>query len=238
MVTIENSHESPDTAQDQTPVQDNAQPVEPVAAEPQANEPVVDASAGNAVNAGEESGLLDGDDAGQEPQQTEGDQDDSPSVLGAPEAYEFKNADGSVTSVESNAVLGAFAEVAKELNLSQDAATKLYAKVGPIISQQPFEAVAQLRRDGLAACKSDQEIGGANFNEAVAVSKRVYNDQRLVTPELQSLLKQSGLSSHPEVVRLFYRVGKLTSSGQVIQGNAKPKARDFRSRYPNTKMNP
>ena len=237
-MTIENSHESPSTEPvDQPPVQDNAQPTDPAAVEPQPVPGTAETKAGEVVTQGEDAGLLDGDDAGQEPAQTE-DQNGSTSVLGAPEAYEFKNADGSVTATEGNAVLGAFAEVAKELNLSQDAASKLYAKVAPIISQQPFEAVAQLRRDGLAMCKADQEIGGNNFNEAVAVSKRVYNDQRLVTPELQSLLKQSGLSSHPEVVRLFYRVGKLTSSGQVIQGDAKPKARDFRSRYPNTKMNP
>lgn len=236
MVTIENNHESPNTAPAVEPVQDNAQPSEPVVAEPQNNVSVADANAGEKVAQADEVGLLDGD-VSEESKQAE-EQSEESTVLGAPEAYEFKNADGSVTSIEGNKVLGAFADVAKELNLSQDAAAKLYAKVGPIISQQPYEAVAQLRRDGLALCKADQEIGGANFNESVAVAKRVYNDTRIVTPELQTLLKDTGLNSHPEVVRLFCRLGKLTNSGQVISGDAKPKARDLRSRYPNTKMNP
>lgn len=246
MVTIENSHDSsPNDAVAVAAPAPAESVAEPVNNEPQAeqiSQPMPTSGEPAEAKATEPSvedsslGVLDGEPSTEA--EAEEQKPEEPSVLGAPEAYSFTNQDGSTTPVEGNAVLGAFSEVARELNLSQDAVSKLYAKVGPIISQQPYEAVAQLRRDGLAACKADPEFGGANFEASINISKKAYNDQRLVTPELQSLLKDSGLNSHPEVVRLFYRIGKLTTGGQFIEGGSAPKAFDYRARYRNTKMNP
>ena len=242
---MQNSHTSPIDASvtepDVSPVAEpnvnnepqNQQDVEPKAAPV---EPVENAD-GEAKPVDDSVGLLDSDDLAPQGEESEEKAEPESAVLGAPEAYSFEE-NGTAIPVEGNAMLSSFSEIARELNLSQDAVSKIYAKVAPTIMSKPQEAVAQLRRDGLAACKVDPEFGGAKFAENVAVSKRAYNDQRLVTPELQALLKDSGLNSHPEVVRLFYRIGKLTSSGQVIQGGSKPKATDYRGRYPNTKMNP
>ena len=60
---------------------------------------------------------------------TEGEQEKKPE--GAPESYEFKAPEGTQFD---DAVIGAFSEVAKELNLPQDQAQKVLDKMAPVIA--------------------------------------------------------------------------------------------------------
>ncbi len=60
----------------------------------------------------------------------DGTQADDKKADGAPEKYEFKAPDGREYDAE---VLNNFSEVAKDLNLSQDAAQKLLDKMAPIV---------------------------------------------------------------------------------------------------------
>lgn len=158
-------------------------------------------------------------------------------ALGAPESYVFKNADGSEVKHDASPIVSAFSDVAKELDLSQESASKIYEKLAPVISQQPYEAVAFLRKSGAEQCSKDPEIGGVNFKDNLKVCNRAFNDQRFVSPELRTLLNQTGLDSHPEVLRLFYRVGKLTGEGEFIRSETQaPRGPDYRSRYPNSNL--
>ncbi len=95
---------------------------------------------------------------------------------------------------------------AKELGLPQDKAQKLYEQSVADQAKQTSDIAAAIE-SWKTATNADPEIGGALAETAkvemgVALTK-VGNDK------LVGLLKATGLENHPEVVRMFVKVGKL-----------------------------
>lgn len=136
-------------------------------------------------------------------------------VLGAPEeGYKFEPVEGSPVQI-SDDMLDAFGKVAKELNLSQESAQKVVSAMAPAMMQR----YQGLRTEWGAATQADPEFGGANFRANLKGIQKAYRDT--TTPELRAILQQSGLDSHPEVVRHFYRLSKERAEGRFItSGNA------------------
>lgn len=134
---------------------------------------------------------------------------------GAPDKYEFKLPDG--VQLDANAT-SAFSDVAKELNLTQDAAQKVLDKMGPVLAGRHVEALNQAKAQWVEGAKSDKEFGGEKFGENLAVAKKAID--KFGTPELLKLLNESGLGSHPEVIRVFYRAGKAISEDRFVTGGA------------------
>lgn len=62
--------------------------------------------------------------------------------------------------------------------------------------------------------KVDPEIGGANFESATGLAKKVV--ARFGSEELIKVLRETGLGSSPEVVRTFYRIGKMFKEDDLI----------------------
>lgn len=132
---------------------------------------------------------------------------------GAPEKYEFKAPEGREFDP---AVLTPFSEVAKELNLSQGAAQKILDKVAPVIESRQIEQIQALRADWVKQSSSDKEFGGEKFDENLGIAKKARD--AFGTPELRTLLNDSGLGDHPEVIRWMYRVGKAISEDRFVAG--------------------
>ena len=132
---------------------------------------------------------------------------------GAPEAYEFKAPEGREFNPE---VLAQFAEVSKELNLTQESAQKMLDKIAPAIASRQEAAMAEARAQWVASTKADSEIGGDALAENVGIANKAFKDYG--TPELQKLLDESGLGEHPELIRWAYRVGKATSPDGFVAG--------------------
>lgn len=136
---------------------------------------------------------------------------------GAPEKYEdFKLPEGAKVD---EAVMGEFATVAKELGLSQEQAQKL-VDINARAQQVNFDRLqsavdAQAEKWGVDS-KADKEFGGDKFDENLAVAKRAL--EQFGTPELKSLLEQSKLGNHPEVLRFFFRAGKAISEDGFVPG--------------------
>lgn len=163
---------------------------------------------------------------------TEGEQEKKPE--GAPDSYEFKAPEG-VTFDES--VIGAFSEVAKELKLPQDQAQKVLDKMGPVLASRQSEQLATIRNDWAAAAKSDKEFGGEHLTENLGTAKKALD--AFATPELRTLLEESGLGNHPEVIRMFYRTGKAISEDRFVSGQGgKSSQGDARRLYSASNMNP
>ena len=145
---------------------------------------------------------------------------------GAPEAYEFKAAEGQTFDPE---FVKSYSEVARELNLTQEAAQTMIDKVGPVLAQQQAAQIAQVRNDWAEASKVDAEFGGAKFNENLAIAKQSID--KFATPEFKQMLDDTGLGNHPEWIRYCYRVSKAFSpdnfEGGHKEGDAAPK--DFNS---------
>lgn len=152
---------------------------------------------------------------------------------GAPEKYDFKAPEGQRFD---DSVLGAFSEVAKELNLSQSAAQKMLDKVAPVIQARQLEQIEAVRTAWAESAKTDKEFGGDKLNESLSVAKKALD--QFGSPELKKLLNESGLGNNPEVIRVFYRAGKAISEDTFVGGKApKANANDARTLYPNSSMN-
>ena len=149
----------------------------------------------------------------------------------APASYDWK----AVADKVNPDVLAKFEGIARELDMSQEAATKLIDNVAPeLVKAQQAQHTAQVAQWGEQS-KTDPEIGGAKFAENLAVAKKALDT--FGSPELTQLLDSTGLGNHPEVIRAFMRAGQKISSGPVVHGSAGAQpAVDAAARlYPNMK---
>ena len=80
-----------------------------------------------------------------------------------------------------------------------------------------FEAdMAKEKADWLDKCKADPEYGGAAWEANDAVIDR--GCKQLATPGAIALLQRYNLNTHPEIVRMFYRAGKLAGEDKSGSG--------------------
>lgn len=138
----------------------------------------------------------------------------------APETYEFKAPEGRVFDSE---VIAEYSKVAKELNLSQEAAQRVLDAVGPKLAERQAAQIEAVRNGWADNSKADKEFGGDKLTENLGVAKKALD--QFGTAELRSLLNESGLGNHPEVIRFMYRAGKAISEDQLVigtKGSAKP----------------
>ncbi|WP_443747237.1 hypothetical protein [Asticcacaulis solisilvae] len=153
---------------------------------------------------------------------------------GAPETYaDFALPDGIAIDP---AVAGDLKDLARALNLPQDQAQKI-ADLGARQAQRWADAQAKALNDAseawVHATKSDAELGGDKLNEALAAGSRAMD--AFGTPQLKSLLNETRLGNHPELVRFIARVGKAISDDTFVSGDrsAGTRGADMASRlYP------
>jgi hypothetical protein len=138
---------------------------------------------------------------------------------GAPDEYEpFQAPEG----VELDpAKLETFTPLAKELNLSQENAQKLldvYADTEIARAETAQQEWDELQDGWVSEAKEDKEIGGDNWNESVAMCAKAVD--AFGTPELKEMLNFTGAGNHPELIRMFAKIGKAVSEDKFVFGNA------------------
>ena len=133
----------------------------------------------------------------------------------APETYEFKAPEGRAFDPE---VIAEYSKVAKELNLSQEAAQRVLDTVGPKLAERQAAQIEAIRNGWAESSKADKEFGGEKLSENLSVAKKALD--QFGTAELRALLNESGIGNHPEVIRFMYRAGKAISEDKVITGAA------------------
>ena len=178
-----------------------------------------------------------------QPQQTAQDQtpavpaaktDDTAKPQGAPDAYDFKAPEGQTFD---EAIVKSYADVAKELDLPQDKAQKMLETMAPAIAKRQAEQFEATKTQWAEDAKVDKEFGGDKLQENLSVALKARD--AFATPELRTLLDETGLGNHPEVIRFFYRAGKAISEDSFAAGrtgNAAPG--DARRLYAASNMNP
>lgn len=131
-----------------------------------------------------------------------------------PEKYELKLPEGSkleATHVEK------IATYAKERGLSQEDAQKEldrdHLTVSDYVNKQQ-EYLKQTQSAWVQMAKSDKEIGGQGFDKNLESAKRVVN--RFGTDAFKRELDATGLGNHPELIRVFSRIGKMMSEDQLV----------------------
>ena len=136
-------------------------------------------------------------------------------------------------------MVDAFSSVAKDLNLTQEAAQKVLDTMAPVLAAQTATRIAALHDVWVQETQTDKEIGGVNLDKNLAVAESAL--KRFGTPALRGMLKETGLGSNPEVVRMFFRVGKAISEDSIVGSgggrSATPGERSARTMYPNSNLN-
>jgi hypothetical protein len=180
-----------------TPAGDNTQPAD-----------------GSQGDDGKDNGQGDAGD-GAKPDDKQGDKGET--KTGAPESYDFMVPEG-VEQLDSQLV-ETFTPLAKELGLSNDQAQKL-VDIAPQIqqrmAQQQAEAWGKQLEAWVGEVKADKVIGGDNLPATMASAQKVM--QQFGTPELKAALEQTGMGNHPELVRLFAKVGKAMGEDSLVAG--------------------
>lgn len=127
-----------------------------------------------------------------------------------PEKYDLKLSEGSILD---KGVLEKIAETAKQQGLSQEEAQALVGKQEAYASEFISERSTAWKK----ASEADKEIGGESFAQNAELAKRGF--ERFATPELKAEMEKTGFGNHPEVIRLFMRVGKAMADDKFVHAN-------------------
>lgn len=144
---------------------------------------------------------------------------------GAPEQYEFQAAEGREFDPS---VIEAFSEVARDLNLTQDAAQKVLDKMAPVIASRQIEQISAVQAQWAEDTKADKELGGDKLGENLGIAKAALD--KFGSDGLKTLLNDTGAGNNPEIIRLLFRVGLATREDTVVPGSAGAPAGDAKSR--------
>ena len=142
---------------------------------------------------------------------------DQEAPKGAPETYEFNTKITDESAELDPEVVTAFGEVAKELDLPQDAAQKVLDKVAPVIQAKQAKVLEQVKTDWANDSQADKEFGGENLAENLEIAKKSLD--AFGSDTLKSLLHETGFGNHPEIIRFMYRAGKAISEDNYV-GNS------------------
>lgn len=191
----------------------------PPAATPAAGDPgaplfqAADTKTGDASKTGD-AAAQDGGQAGDAGKAGDPAKAGEPAKTGAPEKYEtFKLPDGMALN---EGLLNEFTGLAKELGLTQEQAQRLVDLQAKDVASYgtQLEQKWQAQIDGWKqAALADKEIGGALHAGVVNLANKTL--LRFGTPELNKALESMGLQWHPEVIRVFARIGKTISEDTV-----------------------
>lgn len=141
---------------------------------------------------------------------------ETPAATGAPEKYEFKAPEGTEYDPE---ILEAFTGAARKGGLTQDAAQKMIDEMAPALAARQVDQVKAIHKEWLDSSSSDKEFGGDKLQENLGVARKALDN--FGTPELRTMLDETGLGNHPEVIRLLYRAGKAISEEKFVGGSAR-----------------
>lgn len=134
----------------------------------------------------------------------------------APDRYEFTSPDEGA-KYDAN-VLSAYGKVAKELNMTQEAAQKMLDNLAPVLRDNQISQIEATKAEWANNSKADKEFGGESLDANLSFAKKALDTYG--SPELLALLNESGLGNHPEVIRAFYRAGKAISEDRFVGGKA------------------
>lgn len=135
-----------------------------------------------------------------------------------PEKYDLKPPKDSPLEAGDVERIAAYA---KAQGLSQEEASKLLERDHQSLAayadrqKQKWE---ETRSGWIDTIKSDKELGGDNMPKVAEVARRVID--RYASQSLRDALNETGFGNHPELVRVFYRIGKEMANDETILSNA------------------
>ena len=117
---------------------------------------------------------------------------------------------------DENGELDGFREFAHDTGLTQDQADNILKLYGEIQQEQEEEhqnSVEELRTNTTMEL---QKEWGKNFDGKMDYAKRAF--AQFASPELSQLMDESGMGNHPEMLRVFAKVGELMGEDSLVVG--------------------
>lgn len=135
----------------------------------------------------------------------------------APACYDLVVPDGYFLS---DGMRSEFTGVAQQYGLTNEAANALiglHIKQVQASAREMESRIADHRANYERMTRQDPEIGGAKFEASLNAAKNAlskYGNKALI-----DVLNETGLGSHPEVIRAFAKIGAAISEGRYVPSN-------------------
>lgn len=141
-----------------------------------------------------------------------------PEAPQVPEKYEIKASEKTLLTSEQITKVEEFAKTHK---LTNDQAQALLTGQETAVADyhnRVMEAHNNTVKGWAEASKNDQEFGGEKYNETIELSKRALD--KFASKDFMTELETTGFANHPEVIRVFSRIGRaMGEGGPVLKGN-------------------
>lgn len=143
----------------------------------------------------------------------------------APERYEIKLPEGSAIGDKE---IEKISELARKLDLTNDQAVELASlhNAFALESSKALDSEAEATvKEWHDAVLADPELGGKNFDTTRKHAQAAMS--KIGTRALQEVLDDTGLGNHPELVRVFAKIGKAMEEDAFVaaQKSATPAAK-------------
>lgn len=144
--------------------------------------------------------------------------DTTPQAQAVPQKYDFKLDEGSLLDA---AYVEQFSQFAKEKKLTQDQAQEFLQREAQALNsfvqkqQQEFE---KQQSQWVEQIKTDPEIGGDKFNQSIELAHRALKE--FASDSFLKELETTGYGNHPELVRVFAKIGNLIKEDKMISPSA------------------
>lgn len=137
-----------------------------------------------------------------------------PAPKPAEKPYEFKAPDGASYDPETIKVYG---DTAKELGITVESAQKMLDRLVPALQGREAANIASVQKGWADALSADQQLGGPKLTESMNNADKALTTYG--TQQLRELFDSTGLSKHPEIVRLLNKVhSAVTPDTKVVTG--------------------
>lgn len=146
------------------------------------------------------------------------------SCYGKPDRYDYSGVELPENYCYDENLLNEFNELASKYNLSQKSADSLMSmavKLTQHMGNNYAQAMAEQQRQQTEEYKhellNDRELGGVNFERTMKTANIAYT--QFANDEVQALLAKTGLNCHPQIVRMFWNIGKRMQNDSVYGVN-------------------
>lgn len=132
--------------------------------------------------------------------------------------YDLKLPDGSLLDAGKVAEVTAYA---KEHGLTNEQAQGILTRESDAVKtwqSNQAKAFEETTAKWVDAVMDDKEIGGPDFNKNVEYAHRAL--EKFASVELKEALKTTGFGNHPELVRVFSRIGKAMADDTFVRGGS------------------
>lgn len=150
---------------------------------------------------------------------------------GAPDAYDFQSVvpEGEVFDEE---IASGFGNLCKEMNLTQDMASKM-AEYGFSYAGRVKEAMEAAREAEIGNWAEDtRKALGSSFDQTMGDYGRALTYLERENPDIRAVLNSTGAGNKAEVVKAFALLGRLISEDPGLTAGKAASSKD--DLYPNT----